>query len=117
MTCAHAVSVAIQKVDGVASVEVTLKRGHAEVQLKPGNRVRVEQLWEAVRKQGLTPKDTAVVIRGTLDGSTLTVPPSGATYQVTGRTGYKEQVEIAGTMTPDSKKTKPTLMVGDLAQP
>src|ERR1043166_8611851 len=117
MTCAHAVSVAIQKVDGVASVEVTLKRGHAEVQLKPGNRVRVEQLWEAVRKQGLTPKDTAVVIRGTLDGSTLTVPPSGATYQVTGRTGYKEQVEIAGTMTPPIKNTKPILMVVTPPQP
>src|SRR5258706_5034037 len=115
MTCAHAVSVAIQKIEGVASVEVTLKRGHAEVQLKPGNRVRIEQLWEAVRKQGLTPKETQVLVRGTLDRGTLTVRPSGATYEVTGevtgRTGAGEEVEISGTMSPPPKKAKPTLIV------
>jgi copper chaperone CopZ len=111
MTCAHAVRVAIEKIEGVVSVEVTLKRGHAEVQLKPGNRVRIEQLWEAVRKQGLTPKETEVVVRGTLNATTLTVPPSGAVYDVTGRVGSGEEVEIAGTMSPPAKKAKPKLTV------
>ena len=73
MICAHAVSVAVKKIDGVESVEVTLNRGHAEIKLKPGNRVRIEQIWEAVRKQGLTPKEARVVVRGRLDGSKLTV--------------------------------------------
>ncbi len=111
MTCAHAVRVAIQKIEGVASVEVTLKRGHAEVQLKPGNRVRIEQLWEAVRKQGLTPKETEVVVRGTLNGTKLTVSASGGAYEVAGRTGTGEEVEITGTLSPSSKKTTPTLVI------
>jgi copper chaperone CopZ len=111
MTCAHAVSVAIKKIPGVASVEVTLKRGHAEVQLQPGNGVRIEQLWEAVRKQGLTPKATGVVVRGTLNGTKLAVPPSGATYEVSGRTGHGESIEVYGTMSPPPKNVKPTLVV------
>ena len=117
MTCAHAVSVAIKKIPGVASVEVTLKRGHAEVQLKPGNRVRIEQLWEAVRKQGLTPKATEVVVRGTLDGTKFAVLPSGAAYDVTGRTGSGESIELRGTMSPTPKNANPTLVVSASAVP
>jgi len=66
MTCAHVVDVALKKVAGVESVEVSLNKGLATVKLKPGNTVSVPQLWELIHKNGYTPKSTAVSIRGEL---------------------------------------------------
>jgi copper chaperone CopZ len=66
MTCAHVVDVALKKVAGVESVEVSLNKGVATVKLKPGNSVSVPQLWELIHKSGYTPKATAVSVRGYL---------------------------------------------------
>jgi copper chaperone CopZ len=66
MTCAHVVDVALRKVAGVDSVEVSLNKGRAMVKLKPGNTVSVPQLWELIHKNGYTPKTTAVSVRGGL---------------------------------------------------
>ncbi len=66
MTCAHVVDVALRKVAGVDSVEVSLNKGRAMVKLKPGNTVSVPQLWELIHKNGYTPKTTAVSVRGDL---------------------------------------------------
>jgi copper chaperone CopZ len=66
MTCAHVVDVALKKVAGVESVEVSLNKGLATVKLKPGNTVSVPQLWELIHKSGYTPKATAVLVRGEL---------------------------------------------------
>jgi copper chaperone CopZ len=66
MTCAHVVDVALKKVAGVESVEVSLNKGLATVKLKPGNTVSVPQLWELIHKNGYTPKATAVLVRGEL---------------------------------------------------
>src|ERR1700722_14898653 len=64
MTCAHVVDVALKKVAGVESVEVSLNKGRATVKLKPGNTVSVPQLWELIHKNGYTPKTTGVLARG-----------------------------------------------------
>ena len=66
MTCAHVVNVALKKVPGVESVEVSLNRGLASVKLKPGNSVTVPQLWRLIHEEGYTPKATAVSVRGEL---------------------------------------------------
>src|ERR1700739_3032286 len=66
MTCAHVVDVALKKVAGAESVEVSLNKGLATVKLKPGNTVSVPQLWELIHKNGYTPKETAVSVRGEL---------------------------------------------------
>jgi copper chaperone CopZ len=66
MTCAHVVDVALKKVAGVESVEVSLNKGMATIKLKPGNTVSVPQLWELIHKNGYTPKTTAVSVRGEL---------------------------------------------------
>src|SRR5580693_7390958 len=67
MTCAYAVRVALKKFPGVDSVDVSLNKGLATVKLKPGNTVRPKDMWEAIRKNGFTPKETHVVVRGTID--------------------------------------------------
>ena len=64
MTCAYAVRGALKKFSGVESVEVSLNKGLATVKLKPGNSVQPQEFWEAVRKNGFTPKETRVVVRG-----------------------------------------------------
>jgi copper chaperone CopZ len=56
--------VALKKVAGVESVEVSLNKGLATVKLKPGNTVSVPQLWELIHKNGYTPKTTSVSVRG-----------------------------------------------------
>ncbi len=66
MTCAHIVDVALKKVAGVASVDVSLNKGLATVKLKPGNTVSVPRLWELLHQKGYTPKATKVLIRGAL---------------------------------------------------
>jgi copper chaperone CopZ len=66
MTCAHVVDVALRKVSGVESVEVSLNKGLATVKLKPGNGVTVSQLWQLLHQKGYTPKTTTVSVRGEL---------------------------------------------------
>src|SRR5712692_9390763 len=66
MTCAHVVDVALKKVAGVDSVEVSLNKGLATVKLKPGNAVSVPQLWQLLHEKGYTPKLTTVSVRGEL---------------------------------------------------
>jgi copper chaperone CopZ len=66
MTCAHVVDVALKKVAGVESVEVSLNKGLATVKLKPGNTVSVPQLWELIHRNGYTPNATTVSVRGEL---------------------------------------------------
>ena len=87
-------------------MDVSLQRGHAQVELKPGNRVRIEQLWEAVRKQGLTPKESRVVVVGKLIGTTLRVEPAGALYEVSGRSGAGEEVKLEGTLAAPPKNDR-----------
>jgi copper chaperone CopZ len=70
MTCAHVVDVALKKVAGVESVEVSLNKGLATVKLKTGNTVSVPQLWELIHKNGYTPKATRVSVRGDLVNDT-----------------------------------------------
>jgi copper chaperone CopZ len=97
MTCAYAVRGALKKFPGVESVEVSLNKGVAVVKLKPGNAVRPQEFWEAVRKNGFTPKDTRVVVRGDL---TNTVP---AQLKVTG-TGQVFDLKMEPKMFEETKR-------------
>lgn len=66
MTCAHVVYVALKKMPGVESVDVSLNKGLATVKLKPGNTVSVPQFWQLLHEKGYTPKATTVSVRGEL---------------------------------------------------
>ncbi len=82
MICAHAVSVALKNFAGVEAVDVSLNKGGAAVKLRPGNIVRIEDLWEKVRKNGFTPKETRVVVRGIVEATRLKVTGSNQTYDL-----------------------------------
>src|SRR5438067_914212 len=66
MTCAHIVNVALNKLPGVESVNVSLNDKSVSVKLKPGNTVSIPQLWQLFREKGYTPKETALSARGNL---------------------------------------------------
>jgi len=127
MTCAHVVDVALKKVAGVESVEVSLNKGLATVKLKPGNTVSVPQLWELIHKNGYTPKATVVSVRGDLAnvGGRIQLKVSGANETLAlvadpkNPAGYSEAsqklgqtVTVHGVMLPgkDFKATVPLLV-------
>jgi copper chaperone CopZ len=58
------VSVAVKKVNGVQDVKVSLNEGSADIKLKDGNKVGVEQIRDIIRKNGFTPKDAEVKVAG-----------------------------------------------------
>jgi copper chaperone CopZ len=60
------VSVAIRKLEGVESVQVSLNQGVADVKLKPGNRLDPERIRQAARDSGFTPKGSDVRVAGRL---------------------------------------------------
>lgn len=130
MTCAHVVHVALKKVAGVDSVEVSLNQGLATVKLNPGNKITVPQLWQIIHSQGYTPKATTVLVRGELVGvpgkAQLKVPETGETIALAAnpkRAGFLEAAEkrigqtavLRGVMSPakDLKAAVP-LQVGEV---
>ena len=58
--------VAIQKLDGVVSVEVSLERATTAVELRAGNRVTLPQLRQIIKDKGFATKEATVTLVGTL---------------------------------------------------
>src|SRR5947208_3403366 len=130
MTCAHVVDVALKKVPGVESVEVSLNKGLATVTLKPGNTVSVPQLWEIIHKNGYTPKSTAVSVRGDLtningqlrlrvsgtnDTLALAVSPKNPTAYGEAPKKLSQNVIVQGVMEPGKDLKAPVpLQVGQV---
>ena len=124
MTCAYAVRVALKKIPGVDSVEVSLNKGLATVKLHPGNTAEPQQFWDAVRKNGFTPKETRVAVRGEVITGTrarLKVTRTNQLFDLKGdpkklkEAGPKgKEVVIEGSLTPgkDAKQPVPLEVLG-----
>ncbi len=57
-------SVALKKVDGVESVDVSLEKASADIRLKPGNTITLAELRRIVRQSGYPTKDARIDARG-----------------------------------------------------
>jgi copper chaperone CopZ len=97
MTCAYAVRVALMKFPGVASADVSLNKGLATVKLKPGNSIRPSEFWEAIRKNGNTPKATQVTVRGEVQagGTQLKVIGSNEVFQLKAAAPLQQQLNAS----------------------
>src|SRR5678816_3650017 len=86
MTCAHVVNVATMKINGVASVDVSLNHALATIKLKPGNNVALSRLAQSIREKGYTVPAAEVLVSGTLarvqDRWLLRIPTSGETLEL-----------------------------------
>jgi copper chaperone CopZ len=60
------VRVAVQKLDGVESVDVSLQRAVADIRLRRGNAVTLDRLRDIVKNNGFTPRDATVSAVGRL---------------------------------------------------
>lgn len=56
--------VAIGKIPGVESVDVSLERALTDVRLKPGNSITLPQLRQVIRNNGFNPKEATVTAVG-----------------------------------------------------
>ena len=89
--------VAVQKLGGVEAVEVSLNQGLATVRFRPNNRVTIEQVRAAIRKNGFTPKAAQVRVAGALTAHqgqpALALPETGALYLL--REGSRGAAQLA----------------------
>ena len=58
--------VAVQKLPGVESVNVSLERATTDIQLRAGNAITLEQLRRIIKNNGFTAKEATVTVAGTL---------------------------------------------------
>jgi cell division protein FtsI/penicillin-binding protein 2 len=68
------VRVALMKLPGIESADVSLDQASAEIRLKAGNAVSIVQLRELMKKNGFPTRDAQVVARGKIvdrDGKTV----------------------------------------------
>jgi copper chaperone CopZ len=94
-TCAHAVRVAMQKVDGVREVKVSLKEGLTVLDLKPANRVTLAKLREVIKNNGFVSKEAVIVASGN-----VTTNQGVAVFEVSG-TG--ERLPFTGSVAPSGQ--------------
>jgi len=45
----------VERIDGVARIQVELKTGIGRVTFAPGRRVAASRLWQAIQESGFTP--------------------------------------------------------------
>ena len=57
-------SVAVRKLDGVESVDVSLEKATADIRLKPGNTITLPQLRKVIRDGGYPTRDAQIEARG-----------------------------------------------------
>lgn len=59
-------SVSLQRIPGVESVDISLNQGRARIVLRAGNSVTLAQVTQVVKDKGFTPREARVVARGEL---------------------------------------------------
>jgi copper chaperone CopZ len=77
--CAHAVSVAVKKVNGVQAVTVSLKDGKASINFTPTSTGKYSDVRTFIEKNGFVVREAQVRLRGKLQQS-----PSGLQFIVRG---------------------------------
>jgi copper chaperone CopZ len=80
--CARGVSATIQRMAGVQSVDVSLKKGVLDILLTPGNTFKMSDLRKRIRENGFRSMEATVTAIGALNGSKFEVTGSGESYDV-----------------------------------
>ena len=57
-------SVALKKLDGVESVDVSLEKASADITLRPDNRLTIERIRQVIRSNGYPTRDAEITARG-----------------------------------------------------
>ena len=118
--------VAVRRLDGVESVEVSLERASADVHLRPENHVTLPQLRKIIKDNGFSPREAAVTVIGTLverggkpalsltgSGIVWMLMPAGADHSAYDdavqrmKTPPAEPIEVVGTVAIPTNANQP----------
>lgn len=91
--------VALEKVDGVTTVNVTLKEGRAKLTLRPGNTVTLAEIRRVIERNGFTPQAAAVLaeaeeIHNAAGQSQIKISGSNETFVVAQATTVDVRAEL-----------------------
>ena len=99
--CAHAVRVAVEKLSGVESAEVSLNDGNVRIVLRPDNGITIAELRLVIRRQGFSPRESELRVLGTIeaDGArfAFVFPGSVTSFRIVSSEPIRERLdELAG---------------------
>ena len=101
--------VAVSKIEGVTSATVSLNEGMTTVQFASSNSVRIEQIREAIRSNGFTPKDAEIRVAGVLihrgDTLLLAVPGAEESFLLQDSMALQGQVSALRRLPPNERIT------------
>ena len=80
--CARGVSASVHRLAGVRSVELSLRTGILEIELTPGNTLKMSDLRNRIRENGFRPMNATVTAVGRFNGSKFEVLGTGESYDV-----------------------------------
>ena len=119
--------VAVRKLDGVESVDVSLERASVTIGLRPGNRITLPQLRQIIRNNGFSAKDATVTAIGTViergGKPALSVTGTDVVWLLAGsnaayadamqrvKTQQPAPVEAAGTVAAPGNESQPEVLV------
>jgi cation transport ATPase len=102
-SCMESLPSRLQRVRGVESATVDLKRGVLKIQLAEQNRVRLEQVRDMIEQDGTKVKSATVTVKGELaqvDGKWVLQPPAlPASYEVEAASPAAGSVTVSGEVT------------------
>jgi copper chaperone CopZ len=113
--CAHGVHKTLLKIEGVQKVDVSIEKGLAHIELNSENKVQLQQLENAVRKNGFSPKGGTVDLKGKIQnkgGDSITVIVSGTNEGISGTMSQAASIDpqkeysIRGVLKIDEKGTQ-----------
>jgi copper chaperone CopZ len=80
--CARGVSASVHRLAGVSSVKLSLRTGILEIELTPGNTLKMSDLRNRIRENGFRPMEATVTAVGRFNGSRFEVLGTGESYDV-----------------------------------
>jgi copper chaperone CopZ len=80
--CARGVSATLERMAGVKSVDVSLKKGMLDIALIPGNSFKMSDLRKRIRENGFRSMEATVTAVGVYVSSGFEVVGSGESYKV-----------------------------------
>ena len=110
-SCAGSVERALRRIKGVESASFRLSDATAVVALKPGNAVVLDQVRDALKAIGYTPKDARVVARGVAEETGFKVTGPDAVYRMEGVTPPRGvEVTLEGTVPAPADRAAPGIL-------
>lgn len=92
--CAYGLEKKLKKIEGVEKVEIKVDQATAELVVKKGKALSIDEVEKAVKDGGFTPRELSLTVTGRLaerDGRTvLTIPESEEIFLVEGNEQFQK---------------------------